>query len=50
MARKGEAAFLAAARHARVLTIAGAGHDCNLDQPEAFDRALLEFSTLLPLE
>jgi pimeloyl-ACP methyl ester carboxylesterase len=44
MARKGEAVFLAAAPDARAVTIAGAGHACNLDQPEAFDRALLEFA------
>jgi pimeloyl-ACP methyl ester carboxylesterase len=44
MARKGEATFLAAAREGRAVTIADAGHACNLDQPEAFDRAVLEFA------
>jgi len=44
MARKGEAVFLAAARDARATTIAGAGHACNLDQPEAFDRAVLDLA------
>ncbi len=47
MARKGEAVFLAATRDATVVTIADAGHACNLDQPEAFDRAVREFSKSL---
>ena len=30
-------------RGARLETIAGAGHSSNLDQPEAFNRVLLDF-------
>jgi pimeloyl-ACP methyl ester carboxylesterase len=44
MARRGEADFLAALPRARAITLAGAGHACNLDQPEAFDRAVLDFA------
>ena len=33
---------------ARLAVIAGAGHAANLDQPEAFDRVLLEFLDSLP--
>jgi pimeloyl-ACP methyl ester carboxylesterase len=33
---------------ARLEVIAGAGHASNLDQPEAFDRALLRFLDSLP--
>ncbi len=33
---------------ARLEVIAGAGHSVNLDQPEAFDRVLLEFLDALP--
>jgi pimeloyl-ACP methyl ester carboxylesterase len=47
MARGGEAAFLARLPLARAITIAGAGHACNLDQPEAFDRAVLELARSL---
>jgi pimeloyl-ACP methyl ester carboxylesterase len=43
MARKHEARFAAEAKRARVETIAGAGHACSLEQPEAFDHALREF-------
>ena len=48
MARRGEAEFLAALPRARAVTIAGAGHACNLDCPEAFDRAVLELARSLP--
>jgi pimeloyl-ACP methyl ester carboxylesterase len=44
MARGGEAEFLAALPRARAVTIADAGHACNLDQREAFDRAVLDFA------
>jgi pimeloyl-ACP methyl ester carboxylesterase len=33
---------------ARLEVISGAGHASNLDQPEAFDRALLSFLDSLP--
>lgn len=46
-ARKGEAAFAAVARHARVQTIAGAGHACSLDAPDLFNAALRDFARLL---
>src|SRR5881397_260513 len=35
---------------ARLEVIAGAGHSSNLDQPEAFNRVLLDFLTSLPPE
>jgi len=44
MARRGEKDFLAAAPAAQVATLAGAGHACNLDQPEAFDRVVRDFA------
>ena len=44
MARRGEKDFVAAAPASRVETLAGAGHACNLDQPEAFDRVVREFA------
>jgi pimeloyl-ACP methyl ester carboxylesterase len=47
-ARKGEAAFARAARHARVQTVAGAGHACNLDAPEPVSSALRDFVRALP--
>jgi pimeloyl-ACP methyl ester carboxylesterase len=43
MARRGEAQLAAAARDARVQTVAGAGHACNLDRPQEFDRAVRAF-------
>mgnify|MGYP003693534917 FL=1 len=33
---------------ARLEVIAGAGHSANLDQPEAFNRALGDFLAALP--
>jgi pimeloyl-ACP methyl ester carboxylesterase len=35
---------------ARLVTIADAGHASNIDQPEAFNRALLDFLGSLPEE
>jgi pimeloyl-ACP methyl ester carboxylesterase len=48
MARRGEAEFLAALPRARAVTIAAAGHACNLDQREAFDRVVLDFARSIP--
>jgi pimeloyl-ACP methyl ester carboxylesterase len=42
--RRGEARFLAAARSGRAQVIPDAGHACNLDQPEAYNRAMTEFA------
>jgi pimeloyl-ACP methyl ester carboxylesterase len=42
--RLGTRAFLRACPQARVEVITGAGHFANLDQPEAFARALLRFA------
>lgn len=42
-ARRGAAAFAAAARHGRVQQVRDAGHACNLDQPDAYNQALREF-------
>jgi pimeloyl-ACP methyl ester carboxylesterase len=44
MVRRGEKDFVAAAPATRVVTLAGAGHACNLDRPEEFDRAVREFA------
>ena len=41
--RQGAARFVAAMRQGRVEVIPNAGHACNLDQPEAFNRALRAF-------
>jgi pimeloyl-ACP methyl ester carboxylesterase len=41
--RRGEARFLAAMRHGQLEVVAGAGHACNLDRPEAFNRAVRAF-------
>ncbi len=43
-ARKGETSFAAAAADATVVTIAGAGHACNLDAPDAVSSALRTFA------
>jgi pimeloyl-ACP methyl ester carboxylesterase len=48
--RRGEAAFAAAACHARVETIAGAGHACNLQSPELFNAAVRTFARTVVLE
>lgn len=42
--RRGENKFLSAARQGTVLTIRGAGHACNLDQPEKYNQAVREFA------
>jgi pimeloyl-ACP methyl ester carboxylesterase len=42
--RKGESKFLSAARQGRAQTIPDAGHACNLDQPEQYNRAVREFA------
>ena len=42
--RKGEAALAAAAQQARIETIDGAGHLCNLQEPEAFSKATRAFA------
>lgn len=42
--RAGEAALAAAARHAEVQIITGAGHATNLEQPEAFTAAVRAFA------
>ncbi|MGE3889680.1 MAG: alpha/beta fold hydrolase [Vicinamibacterales bacterium] len=44
LARKGEQAFAAACRDARVVVLPGAGHACSLDQPAAFNAAVREFA------
>lgn len=43
-ARKGEQAFAAACRHARIVVLPGAGHACSLHQPEAFTAVVREFA------
>lgn len=42
--RKGEAALAAAAQHARIEIIENAGHLCNLQEPEAFSKAVRTFA------
>lgn len=42
--RRGETKFMSAARHGRVQIIPGAGHACNLDQPEKYNVAVQEFA------
>lgn len=41
--RRGEAKFIARMQHGRIQTIAGAGHACNIDQPEAYNQAVRDF-------
>ncbi len=41
--RRGEERFAQAAKRARVEVIAGAGHACSIEQPEAYNRELLKF-------
>lgn len=41
--RRGEAKFVAAMRQGRAQVIMGAGHACNLDQPEAYNQAVRAF-------
>jgi pimeloyl-ACP methyl ester carboxylesterase len=42
--RRGESKFLSAARQGYAQIIPGAGHACNLDQPEKYNLALREFA------
>jgi pimeloyl-ACP methyl ester carboxylesterase len=42
--RRGEAKFAAALRSGRAQVVPGAGHACNLDQPEAYNQAVREFA------
>lgn len=42
--RKGEQAFAAACRDARIVVLPGAGHACSLHQPAAFNAAVREFA------
>lgn len=42
--RRGEAKFLAAMQNGQSQVIAGAGHACNIDQPEAYNQAVRAFA------
>lgn len=44
VARKGEQAFAAACRDARIVVLPGAGHACSLHQPAAFNATVREFA------
>jgi pimeloyl-ACP methyl ester carboxylesterase len=46
-ARREEAAFLASNRLAHLEVIPGAGHICNLDQPQAFTQVVRDFATTI---
>jgi pimeloyl-ACP methyl ester carboxylesterase len=48
--RRGAARFLAAMKHGQLEVIPGAGHACNLDDPDAYNRAVRGFlvGTVLP--
>jgi pimeloyl-ACP methyl ester carboxylesterase len=48
--RRGEARFSAAMRRGKVQVILGAGHACNLDQPEAYNQALRDFGNSINWE
>jgi pimeloyl-ACP methyl ester carboxylesterase len=43
-ARRGAPQFVEAARNGRLQVLAGAGHACNLDQPDAFNQAVRDFA------
>lgn len=45
--RRGEAQFVAKLRAGRVQVIPGAGHACNLDQPEVYNQAVRDFGQAL---
>jgi pimeloyl-ACP methyl ester carboxylesterase len=47
--RRSQAKFMARLRHARAQVIPGAGHACNLDQPEAYNEAVRAFAASLRL-
>ena len=42
--RRGESKFVSAAGKGRAQVIPGAGHACNLDQPDKYNRAVREFA------
>jgi len=42
--RRGEARFLATLREGQTQIVPGAGHACNLDQPEAYNQAVRNFA------
>ncbi len=42
--RRGAAQFVDAARNGRLQTLAGAGHACSFDQPDAFNQAVRDFA------
>ena len=44
VSRRGESKFVAVARRGRAWLIPGAGHACNLDQPEKYNLAVREFA------
>jgi pimeloyl-ACP methyl ester carboxylesterase len=46
-ARRGEAKFASAMRHGRVQIVLGAGHACNLDQPETYNQAVRAFGQVI---
>lgn len=45
--RRGEVKFVMAARQGRAQFVPGAGHACNLDQPEGYNLAVREFARLI---
>ena len=45
--RRGEAAFVAASARGRAQVVPGAGHACNLGNPDAYNAALRDFATLV---
>jgi pimeloyl-ACP methyl ester carboxylesterase len=45
--RRGEAKFVSAARQGHSRLVPGAGHACNLDQPEKYNLAVREFAHLI---
>lgn len=42
--KRGAESFVAAARSGRLQTLPGAGHACNLDQPDAFNQAIRDLA------
>jgi len=45
--RRGEAKFASALQPGRVQIVSGAGHACNLDQPEAYNQAVRAFGQVI---